>query len=222
MADLMGCEMKIKAQNILLQLTSRYPDLKSEEKVLFSALQLLIQCFKNQGKLLVCGNGGSCADSAHITGELVKSFCLPRALCPLEKRLFENDADSTTLAEKLQYGLPCIDLTSNSALITAISNDTGAEFIFAQQVFTYGREGDVFLGISTSGNSKNVYLAAKVAKIKGLKVLALQGANRSSKLAQLADVLIAVPETETHQIQELHLPIYHALCLALEEQFFGD
>ena len=214
--------MRNSTYKILEDLLNRHESLRSIQKELNEALVILIQTFKKEKKLFVCGNGGSAADSAHIAGELMKSFNISRNLNKNACPAIENLKDSEILKRKLEYGLPCIDLTSNLSLQTAILNDIGAEFIFAQQLFVYGSSGDVLLAISTSGNSQNVCLAARVAKLKGMKTIGLQGINRHSNLAQLADVIISVPEKETYLIQEKHLPIYHALCLALENEFFGE
>jgi len=173
-------------------------------------------------KLLVSGNGGSASDSEHIVGELMKEF-------KLKRRVFSDQAAALkeidpelgqTLAEGLQGALPAISLTGHSSLITAFMNDAMPELVFAQQVNGYGKAGDVYLGISTSGNSKNVLYAAVNAKAKGLKVIGLTG-SMENKLMKFADVCIRVPETETYKIQELHLPVYHCLCMMLEERFFG-
>ena len=173
-------------------------------------------------KLLVCGNGGSASDSEHIVGELMKEFKLKRKVySDHAAALMEIDPElGKVLAENLQGALPAISLTGHSSLQTAFMNDAVPELVFAQQVNGYGKPGDVFLGISTSGNSKNVLYAAVNAKAKGMKVIGLTGA-KENKLEKLADVCIHVPETETYKIQELHLPVYHTLCMMLENLFFG-
>lgn len=187
------------------------------------AYQLLESAFKNGNKLLVCGNGGSASDSEHIVGELMKEF-------KLKRKVYGNHAATLkkidpelgqVLADNLQGALPAISLTAHSSLQTAFMNDVVPELVFAQQVNGYGNVGDVFLGISTSGNSKNVLYAAVNAKAKGLKVIGLTG-GKENKLMKYSDVCIRVPETETYKIQELHLPVYHCLCLMLEEKFFGE
>lgn len=174
---------------------------------------LLIDCFKNGGKLLLCGNGGSASDCAHITGELVKGFCKKRPLPPALR-----DAIGT---DKLQMGLPAIDLTANSALIAAVNNDQGGEFVYAQQVMAYARPGDVLIGISTSGNSKNVAFAVKAAKALGLKTIGMTGCG-GGELAKLCDVTLKSQEKETYLVQEDHLMFYHRLCLRVEEAFFAE
>ena len=206
------------------ELITRYPILAPCREDILRAYEVLETCYTQGRKLLVAGNGGSAADSEHIVGELMKEF-------KLKRRVFADQAESMKridpemgriLAENLQGALPAISLCEHSGLNTAYMNDSGEPaLIFAQQVNGYGRKGDVFLGISTSGNSKNILYAAVAAKAKGLKVIGLTG-QKESRLAALADVCIRVPETETYKIQELHLPVYHALCMMLEEHFFGN
>lgn len=205
-------------------LIKRYPALSVCEKEIEKAYEITEECFAAGHKLLIAGNGGSCADGEHIAGELMKGFKLPRK-CTEEfaKKLKSIDAErGAELAEKLQGGLPTIALDNHQALNTAYVNDVenGGLLTYAQQVYGYGKAGDVLLGISTSGNSKNVAYAAVVARAKGMKVIGLTGA-KGGNLASVADVTIKVPETETYMIQELHLPVYHCLCLMLEERFFG-
>ncbi len=206
---------------ILSELIQRYPKLSNVEYDIKKAYEVLNNCYIDGGKLLIAGNGGSCADSEHICGELMKSFTKKR---PLEKDLYENmiqiDANlANEIYPLLEGALAAISLTSNSSLATAVSNDTGAELVFAQQIIGIGNKNDVFLGISTSGNSKNILTATLVAKAKGMKTIALTGKD-GGKLKDLVDVAIVVPENETYKIQELHMPIYHALCLMLEDRFF--
>lgn len=204
------------------RLIDRYPKLIVCREDIWKAYLLLEEAYSSGRKLLVSGNGGSASDSEHIVGELMKEF-------KLKRRVFSDQAAALkeidpelgqTLAEGLQGALPAISLTGHSSLTTAFMNDAMPELVFAQQVNGYGKAGDVYLGISTSGNSKNVLYAAVNAKAKGLKVIGLTGA-RENKLMKYADVCIRVPETETYKIQELHLPVYHCLCLMLEERFFG-
>ena len=206
--------------NLLIE---RYPKLSVCKEDIKKAYELLETAYKNGRKLLVCGNGGSASDSEHIVGELMKEFKLKRkvygdhaaALKAIDPEL------GRVLADNLQGALPAICLTGHSSLTTAFMNDANADLVFAQQVNGYGKPGDVFLGISTSGNSKNVLYAAVNAKAKGLKVIGLTGA-KESKLMKYEDVCIRVPETETYKIQEYHLPVYHCLCMMLEEKFFGE
>lgn len=206
--------------NILIE---RYPELAVCMEDMKKAYHLLEEAYTNGMKLLVCGNGGSASDSEHIVGELMKEFKLKRKVYSDHAAVLkEIDPElGQTLAEHLQGALPAISLTGHSSLQTAYMNDAVPELVFAQQVNGYGKPGDVFLGISTSGNSKNVLYAAVNAKAKGLKVIGLTGA-KENKLMKYADVCIRVPETETYKIQELHLPVYHCLCLMLEDHFFGE
>ena len=204
-------------------LVERYPSLESEKNSIISAYLLLEECYVNGGKLLVAGNGGSAADAEHIVGELMKGFKMPRKPRAdfAEKLMAENQELGTVLAENLQGALPAIALDGHPALSTAYMNDCEPLLCFAQQVNGYGNSGDIFLGISTSGNSKNILYAAITAKAKGLKVIGLTGAN-DSELSKIADVTIRSSQTRTYMIQEHHLPIYHCLCLMLEERFFGE
>ena len=203
-------------------LVERYPSLESVKDDIIAAYLLMEECYENGGKLLVAGNGGSAADAEHIVGELMKGFKMPRMpeSAFAEKLVAENRELGSVLAENLQGALPAIALDGHPALSTAYMNDCEPLLCFAQQVNGYGKNGDVFLGISTSGNSKNVLFAATTAHAKGLKVIGLTGA-KDSKLKDMSDVCIKVPQTETYMIQELHLPIYHCLCLMLEDRFFA-
>lgn len=203
-------------------LVERYPSLESAKNDIVAAYLLLEESYKNGGKLLVAGNGGSAADAEHIVGELMKGFKLPRKPEAdfAEKLVEENQELGSVLAENLQGALPAIALDGHPALSTAYMNDCEPLLCFAQQVNGYGKSGDVFLGISTSGNSKNVLFAATTAHAKGMKVIGLTGA-KDSKLKDMSDVCIKAPQTETYMIQELHLPIYHCLCLMLEDKFFA-
>lgn len=206
----------------LNHLIDRYPNLIACKEDICHAYFMLEEAYRNGRKLLVCGNGGSASDSEHIVGELMKEFKLKRKIFGQQAtELKKIDEDlGQTLADNLQGALPAISLTGHSALQTAYMNDAVPELVFAQQVNGYGKKGDVFLGISTSGNSKNVLYAAVTAKSKGLKVIGLTG-TKENRLMKYADVCIRVPETETYKIQELHLPVYHCLCLMLEDNFFG-
>lgn len=204
------------------RLIDRYPKLIVCKEDIWRTYQILEAAYASGRKLLVSGNGGSASDSEHIVGELMKEFKLKRKVYGKQAAAMMGiDAElGQTLADNLQGALPAISLTGHSALQTAFMNDAEPELVFAQQVNGYGKPGDVYLGISTSGNSKNVLYAAVTAKARGLKVIGLTGA-RENKLMKYADVCIRVPETETYKIQELHLPVYHCLCLMLEERFFG-
>jgi D-sedoheptulose 7-phosphate isomerase len=203
------------------QLITRYPLLKPQEYTIRNALDLVIECFKSGGKLLLAGNGGSAADCDHIVGELMKGFMKNRPLpSPFISRLEEISTDyASRIGAKIQQGLPAINLSAHTALVTAYLNEVGADTVYAQQVYGYGNKNDIFWGISTSGNSNNIICACITAKAKNMKTLALTGGS-GGKIKEYADVCIIVPESETYKIQELHLPIYHALCLQLEEHFF--
>ena len=206
----------------LLKLVHRYPPLTTCAADMHAALDLLAKAFENHGKVLLCGNGGSAADCDHIVGELMKSFRCPRPIPPAHRdALNQIGADGQHLSTALQGGLPCVALTAHAALNMAIANDVAADLVFAQQVYVLGRPGDVVWGLSTSGNSRNIVNAFRVARILGLPTIALTGQG-GGMLAQLADVAVRVPATSTPEIQEFHLPIYHALCAALEVRFFGQ
>ncbi len=214
--------MEGRIKSHIEQLFCRYPQLEICEEDIAKAYELLDETYSNGRKLLVSGNGGSASDSEHIVGELMKEFKLKRKVySELAEEMRKISPElGDVLAENLQGALPAISLTGHSSLTTAFMNDSEPELIFAQQVNGYGKRGDVYLGISTSGNSKNVLYAAITAKSKGLKVIGLTG-QRESELMKYADVCIRVPETETYKIQELHLPVYHCICMMLEEKFFG-
>ena len=177
------------------------------------AVEIVIESMKNGGKLLVCGNGGSAADSAHIVGELVKGF--------LKKRPLPADWDAALDHAPLQMGLPAIDLTAQGAVIAAVINDLGGDSVYAQQVLAYGRKGDVLLGITTSGNAGNVCLAAKTAHLCGMTVIGLTGEG-GGRLAEIADVTVKAPSAETYRIQEYHIQYYHELCARVEGAFFAE
>lgn len=203
-------------------LIKRYPQLRVCKMDIIKAYNILENTYHNSGKLLVCGNGGSASDSEHIVGELMKEF-------KLKRRIFSTQADAmksidpemgAVLAEHLQGALPAITLTAHSSLTTAFMNDSEPTLVFAQQVNGYGMPNDTILCISTSGNSKNVLYAAVTARARGLKVIGLTGANEN-RLEKFSDACIRVPEIETYKIQELHLPVYHCLCMMLEDVFFG-
>lgn len=210
-----------QVENYLEDLINRYPILNDSKEDILKVYFVLRDAFMNKGKLLVAGNGGSAADADHIAGELMKGFCLPRRVGDdFAKRLKEVDSEKGgVLADKLQGALPTIALVNHNALNTASINDIDGFICYAQQIMGYGNKGDVFWGISTSGNSKNVIYAAITAKAKGMKVIGLTGAG-GGELAKMADVCICVNERETYKIQELHLPIYHCLCLMVEREFF--
>lgn len=204
-------------------LITRYPALEPIKQEIIDAYLIIEEAYSKGGKLLVAGNGGSAADSEHIVGELMKGFKMSRKPDKdFADKLTAVDAESgLILAQNLQGTLPAIALDGHPALTTAYMNDCEPLLCFAQQVYGYGKSEDVFLGISTSGNSKNILYAATVAKAKGMKVIGLTGA-KDSKLEQFADVCVKAAQIETYMIQELHLPIYHCWCLMLEDKFFGN
>ena len=209
------------AEKYLEELIRRYPVLAPVKENIHRAYQILEECYQEGGKLLVAGNGGSCADSEHIVGELMKKKRKKRRVPEdFAKALLKADAKrGGQLAEALEGGLAAIALTGHPGLSTAFLNDVDGAYIYAQQIYGYGKEGDVFLGISTSGNAKNIRYAAVTARAMGLRVVGLTGRGGGA-LAALCDAAVIAPEKETYRIQELHLPIYHALCLMLEETFF--
>jgi D-sedoheptulose 7-phosphate isomerase len=191
-----------------------------------AARDLLLATYQRGGKLLLCGNGGSCADCDHIAGELLKGFLSHRPLSEEDCLTLadtlpdgEADPDLYLLAGQLQGGLPAISLPAQTAALTAVSNDTDPALIFAQLVWALGQKGDTLLCLSTSGNSRNVVLAAKAALAKGMTVLALTG-EADSALSALADATVQVPAADTYRVQEYHLPVYHYLCAAVEEELF--
>lgn len=214
-------ETAMNEMKYLDELTERYPCLDAVKANILEAYKILETCYEQGGKLLVAGNGGSAADSEHIVGELMKGFVKKRRVSEnFESALEQVDQEKgRELAEKLQGGLPAIALSGHPGLSTAYLNDVDGDLIYAQQTYGYGRPEDVLLGISTSGNSKNVDYAVITAKAIGMKVIGLTGKD-GGKLGKSADAAIIVPEQETYKIQELHLPVYHTLCLMLEEHFF--
>lgn len=211
------------AQEIKEELFQRYPALEGQRAGFESAYEALKLSYREGGKLLVAGNGGSAADSEHIVGELMKSFLFNRSVekdfSAKMEELYGEEGRSVT--EKLEGALPAVSLPSFTALGTAFANDVDAAVSFAQMVYGYGRPNDLFLGISTSGNSHNIVYAFMAAKAKGLHTVALVGGT-GGKCARIADTVVCVPETETFKIQELHLPVYHALCAMLEADFFTE
>lgn len=194
-------------------LLERYPKLTLCRADIERALAIMVGCYEKGGKILVCGNGGSASDANHIVGELMKGFTVKRKV--LDEKI------PAKLRELLQGALPAISLCSQDALITAYANDVSPDMVFAQQVYGYGKENDVLIAISTSGNSENVLNAAKVAKALGMSVVSLTGAE-GGQIAAVSDAPVRVPETETYKVQEYHLPVYHYLCMAVERHFFTD
>lgn len=213
----------MKAKKILEDLTMRYPHLQDIACDIWAVYEKLAYVFSNNGRLYICGNGGSAADALHMAGELMKSFVLKR---PVDldfpeylKISYPNEIEH--ISESLQGALPAFAMVENSALNSAFSNDVNAEMVFAQQAYGYMQKQDAILGISTSGNSKNVINALLVAKSKGAATIGLLGGT-GGNMKGVCDLSIIVPETETYKIQELHLPVYHALCLMLEDRFFNN
>jgi len=215
--------LEIRLEKHIELLIKRYPVLDICKQGIIDAYLMMEECYEGDGKLLIAGNGGSAADSEHIAGELMKRFKTPRPISPeMAKRLKEIDPiRGADLAKNLERSLVAIPLVTHEALSTAYINDVDGLGVFAQQLFGFGRQGDVFLGISTSGNSKNIMSATVVARALGIKVIGLTGA-KGGELASVADVVVKVPETETYMVQELHLPVYHCWCLMLEDKFFGE
>ena len=214
--------MEKRTKKLLDEFIQRYPHLGVCQEDIAAAYAILEECYASDHKLLIAGNGGSAADAEHIAGELMKRFRVPRP-CPgdFADRLIAVDPErGPALAKNLERSLMAIPLVAHEALTTAYINDVDGLGVFAQQLYGFGRPGDVFLGISTSGSSRNILSATVVARAVGIKVIGLTGEG-GGELAKVADVTIRVPETETYKIQELHLPVYHALCLMLEDHFFG-
>lgn len=196
---------------MLDKLLKNYPQLTVCKNDIVRAKDTIIHCYENKGKLLLCGNGGSCADCDHIVGELMKGFLLERKVNDI--RLPEY------IRENLQAALPAISLSSQSAALTAFMNDVEPSMVYAQMLYGYAGPSDLFVGISTSGNSINVANAAVVAKAIGIGTIVFTGENDSA-LSEICDIAIRVPETETYKVQELHLPVYHYICAEVEKHFF--
>ena len=204
-------------------LIRRYPALAPVRDSVLAAYETMKECYENGGTLLVAGNGGSCADSEHIGGELMKGFVKPRRV-PEEFARALTQADSERgpeLAAKLQGGLPAIALTGHNGLTTAFANDVDPDMVFAQQVYGYGRAGDALLALTTSGNSKNVVNAVHAARARGMRTLGITGEGESA-LSALCDVCLRLPARETARVQEYTLPVYHALCALIEDEFFAE
>ena len=204
------------------ELFRRYPQLADISDKINEAAERLIRCYQNENKVLICGNGGSSSDSDHIAGELLKGFEQKRPLNDhMKDQLIAVSGErGSYLGEKLQSGLPAISLSAHTSLVTAVANDTDASLIYAQQIMGFGNPGDVLIGISTSGNSQIVIDAAITARAVGMTVIGMTGES-GGKLKAFCDILINVPETRTSFVQELHLPVYHTLCLMIENHFFG-
>lgn len=200
----------------------RYDNLENCRDDMERGVRMMCETYYKGGKILVCGNGGSCADSEHIVGELMKSFVLPRNIPQSDAERLENllGDDAELFKNNLQRGIPAFSLCSQSGVMTAYNNDVNADLVYAQLLYASAKKEDLLIGISTSGNSKNVVNAVKVAKAMGIKSLCMTGA-RECEIDKFADCVIKVPETETYKIQELHLPVYHYLCLETEKILFG-
>jgi len=213
----------MKMTFLLNQLCERYPELSGVRDSIAQAAGIIIKSYTAGGKLLICGNGGSSADSQHLVGELMKSYECERPLdMSFKKRLAEISASrGKYLAEKLEHGLPAISLTAHTALTSAISNDKDANLVFAQQVIGYGMENDVLIGISTSGNSQNIVDACITARAMNINVIGITG-KTGGKMKQHCDILINVPEDITANVQELQLPVMHILCRIVENHFYGN
>lgn len=194
-----------------MQLYDKYPVLQNCKQEIEAVTEMILDTYQKGGKLLLCGNGGSCSDCEHIVGELMKGFLSPR--------LVTDERIPECLRKKLQGSLPAISLSSQSAILSAFANDVDPSMVYAQMVYGYAKENDLFIGLSTSGNSQNVVNAAEVAKALGIKTIALTG-QKESKLSEVCNIAIKVPETETYKIQELHLPVYHYICATVEERMF--
>ncbi len=210
-------------ENYLDDLVHRYPVLSASEQDIVKGVELLIRSVEKDNKILICGNGGSSADADHIVGELMKGFIQKRPLSKTQKDALRKEGGDLgiQMGELLQQAIPAISLSAHSALNTAFLNDVDPSLIFAQQVLGLGKNHDVLWGISTSGNSKNIIAAIIAAKAMGLKTMSLTG-ERESRLSELSDVCIRVKGTETYKIQELHLPVYHTICMIIEDHFFNS
>ncbi|MBQ9358885.1 MAG: SIS domain-containing protein [Abditibacteriota bacterium] len=201
-------------------LFDNYPQLGYLRPALEQAVDEAYSSVVKGGKILVCGNGGSAADSEHIAGELLKGFLKQRPLSR-EFRASLQQQGGAGLADRLQRGIPCISLVSHSALLTAVINDNGAELMYAQQVCALGRKGDVLIGISTSGNARNVCNAHITANALGMTTIGMTGES-GGRLGELSQILLNAPASETYRIQEYHIALYHRFCAALEERLFAE
>ena len=205
----------------LNDLIDKYKELEICRKDIIGAYNLMKECYGGGHKILICGNGGSAADAEHIVGELMKGFKNARTL-PFDKKeiLVNLYTDGKYLSDNLQEALPAISLVSGISLSTAYVNDVAADMVYAQQIYGLGVKGDIVIGISTSGNSGSIINALKVAGAFGMKTIGLTG-NRNGEMQKFCDVSIKVPQSETYLVQELHMPVYHALCAMIEQEFFG-
>jgi len=215
--------MKKSAAEVLAELVTRYPSLVVCSGAIELAIRQLINTYERDGMVFTCGNGGSAADADHIVGELLKGFVRRRPLPTADREALQREGglDGDYLAARLQCGLRALSLMSQQGLSSAVANDLGGDLGPAQQLYGMGRKGDALIALSTSGNARNVALACRVAKLKGISIIGLTGST-GGYLAELADICIRVPENETFRVQELHLPVYHALCQAVESFFFAE
>jgi D-sedoheptulose 7-phosphate isomerase len=215
--------MKTRVNEILSRLFIDNPALSICGESIRQSFEIILECYRNHGQVLICGNGGSAADSEHIVGELMKSFLISR---PVNRETREKiqrmfPVDGKYMADNLQCALPAISLVSQTAISSAYINDVQPDMVFAQQVYGYGKSGDVLMGLSTSGNSGNVLNAIHIGKVLGMKTIGMTGEG-GGKMKGLCDAVIRVPAVETYRIQEFHLPVYHALCAMIEEEFWGE
>ncbi|MHB1484094.1 MAG: D-sedoheptulose-7-phosphate isomerase [Saccharofermentanales bacterium] len=214
--------MDIAIEKILNDLIYKYDELEACREDISATFNLMAKCYNGGHKILICGNGGSAADAEHIVGELMKGFKNPRKLSAGKKEILANlYDDGKYLSDNLQEALPAISLVSGISLSTAFANDVSADMVYAQQVYGLGNKGDIVIGISTSGNSGSIISALKVAKAFGMKTIGLTGRS-GGKMPKYCDVTIKVPQTDTYLVQELHLPVYHALCAMIEQEFFPN
>jgi len=215
--------LKLFTISSVFDLAIKFPELKLCRDSIANTIELITNCFNSGNKILICGNGGSASDAEHIVGELMKNFKIKRRLpLPLKEKIKQYFADASDyIFDNIQFGLPTLSLMGETALISALVNDSKPDLIFANQVMAHGKYNDILLAISTSGNSENIINACKMGKVKGMKIIGLSGAD-GGKLNGLCDILIKVPANETYLIQEYHLAIYHAICLAVENEIFGE
>ncbi len=216
-----GITVKEKTSQLLKEFFGKNPEI--DENPVNNAIDMLLECNKNGSVILTCGNGGSAADAEHIVGELMKGFLLKRPINQeLRERLKEIDKEKGDyLSDNMQVGIPAISLVSQTALATAFMNDVAPDMLFAQQVLGYSGVAGVLIGLSTSGNSKNIVYATQVAKALGIQTVSFTG-QKESLLSEISDVCIRVPETETYKIQEIHIKVYHLICAAIEYELFDQ
>ena len=207
--------------NYVEKLVQKYPELKPQQKSIQAFCDAIVTSYKRDGKIMLCGNGGSAADAEHITGELLKGFMTKRPMSEKKKKIFNKFFENEVDASLLQEGIPAIPLVSLTSGLSAFINDVSPELAYAQMVFAMGKKQDTLVVISTSGNSVNTVKAAQVAKAMGIKTVALVGKD-GGKLKEIADIVIIAPANQTYQVQEYHLPIYHAVCAEVERVLFPE